>query len=38
MGFFKSWINKRKEKKLEERFEALGEGILLEEDKKILVK
>lgn len=34
MGFFKSWINKRKEKKLEERFEALGEGILLEEDKK----
>lgn len=34
MGFFKSWINKRKEKKLEERFEALNEGILLEEDKK----
>ncbi|MBR3770552.1 MAG: hypothetical protein IKL06_08465 [Lachnospiraceae bacterium] len=33
MGFFKSWLNKRKEKKLEERFEEISEGVLLEEDK-----
>jgi len=34
MGFFKSWLNKRKEKKLEERFEEISDGILLEEDSK----
>jgi len=34
MGFFKSWLNKRKEKKLEERFEEISDGILLEEDRK----
>ena len=34
MGFFRSWLNKRREKTLEECFEEIGEGILLEEDKK----
>ena len=34
MGFFKSLLNRRKEKKLEERFEEINEGVLLEEDKK----
>lgn len=34
MGFFKSLINRRKEKTLEARFEGLSEGVLLEEDKK----
>lgn len=34
MGFFKSWLNRRKEKKLEARFEEISDGILLEEDKK----
>lgn len=34
MGFFRSWLNKRREKKLEECFEEIGEGVLLEEDKK----
>lgn len=34
MGFFKSWLNRRKEKKLESRFEEINDGVLLEEDKK----
>ena len=34
MGFFKSLLNRRREKKLEERFEEINEGVLLEEDKK----
>ena len=34
MGFFKSLLNRRKEKTLEARFEGLNDGILLEEDKK----
>jgi len=34
MGFFKSLINRRKEKTLEARFEGLSDGVLLEEDKK----
>lgn len=34
MGFFKSWLNRRKEKKLESRFEEMNDGVLLEEDKK----
>ena len=34
MGFFKSWLNRRKEKKLEARFEEINDGVLLDEDKK----
>ncbi len=34
MGFFKSWLNRRKEKKLETRFEEISDGVLLEEDKR----
>lgn len=34
MGFFKSWLNKRREKKLEKRFDEMNNGVLLEEDRK----
>ena len=34
MGFFKSWIKRRKEKKLENKFEQIGDSVLLEEDRK----
>lgn len=34
MGFLKSWFKRRKEKKLETRFEEISDSILLEEDKK----
>ncbi len=34
MGFFKSWLNRRREKKLEARFEELNDSVLLGEDKK----
>ena len=34
MGFFKSWLNRRKEKKIEARFEEINDGVLLDEDKK----
>ena len=34
MGFFKSWLNRRREKKLEARFEELNDSVLLGDDKK----
>lgn len=34
MGFFKSWLNRRREKKLETKFEEIGDSVLLEEDKR----
>ena len=34
MGFIKDWLRHRKEKKLDKKFEEIGESVLLESDKK----
>lgn len=34
MGFFKSWLKRRKEKNFETKFEEINKSTLLEEDKK----